>query len=140
LTIMEGRDVDMLLGLDMLKAHQACIDLQKHCLRIQGQEIPFLSDHELPAKARGDFGQLEGAHPPPGTDLTAGPSAPLQSLTPGRDRPPQNPANTSSNRTGFSEESILTIMGLGASREQAIEALRNVNGNVDLAASLLFEF
>jgi len=128
----------------MLKAHQACIDLQKHCLRIQGQEIPFLSDHELPAKARGNFSQLEGDSSDnlhsSGTDLTTGPSAPLQSLTRGRDRPLQSPASTSSNRAEFSEESISTIMGLGASREQAIEALRNVNGNVDLAASLLFEF
>lgn len=52
-TVLEGRDVDLLFGLDMLKRHQACIDLEKNCLRIQGREIPFLSEHELPAKARG---------------------------------------------------------------------------------------
>jgi hypothetical protein len=36
----------------MLKAHQACIDLEKSVLRIQGREVSFLSEHELPEKAR----------------------------------------------------------------------------------------
>ncbi|KAJ9113927.1 DNA damage-inducible protein 1 [Naganishia cerealis] len=52
-SVLEGRDVDLLFGLDMLKRHQACIDLEKNCLRIQGREIPFLPEHELPSKARG---------------------------------------------------------------------------------------
>lgn len=50
-TVLEGRDVDLLFGLDMLKRHQACIDLEKNCLRIQGREIRFLAEHELPSKA-----------------------------------------------------------------------------------------
>src|SRR6267154_363007 len=49
---IEGRHVDLLLGLDMLKAHQACIDLEKSVLRIQGREVRCLSEHELPEKAR----------------------------------------------------------------------------------------
>lgn len=36
----------------MLKRHQACIDLEHNCLRIQGREIPFLPEHELPNNAR----------------------------------------------------------------------------------------
>ncbi|KAK2465970.1 hypothetical protein APHAL10511_001611 [Amanita phalloides] len=58
-TIMEGRDVDLLLGLDMLKGHRACIDLEKNVLRIQGREVKFLSEHELPVKARDPIPQEE---------------------------------------------------------------------------------
>ncbi|KAJ3825995.1 hypothetical protein F5880DRAFT_160384 [Lentinula raphanica] len=44
----------------MLKSYQASIDLEKNVLRIQGREIPFLAEHELPAKARG-LGEEEEA-------------------------------------------------------------------------------
>lgn len=44
----QGRGVELLFGLDMLKRYQACIDLSKNALVIQGREIRFLSEHELP--------------------------------------------------------------------------------------------
>ncbi|KAG0057399.1 DNA damage-inducible protein 1 [Gryganskiella cystojenkinii] len=51
-TIMEGKGVDLLFGLDMLKRHQASIDLRKDALIINGHEIRFLSEHELPNSAK----------------------------------------------------------------------------------------
>lgn len=46
--------MDVLLGLDMLKRHQCCIDLKKNVLYIgsANHSTSFLSEHELPAHAR----------------------------------------------------------------------------------------
>ena len=48
-----------LLGLDQLKNHQACIDLGKNVLRIQGEEIAFLSEKDLPGEAKNEGGADE---------------------------------------------------------------------------------
>ncbi|CEL59280.1 DNA damage-inducible protein 1 OS=Cryptococcus neoformans var, neoformans serotype D (strain B-3501A) GN=DDI1 PE=3 SV=1 [Rhizoctonia solani AG-1 IB] len=165
-TIMEGRDVDLLFGLDMLKAHQACIDLEKSVLRIQGREVKFLSEHELPDKARHDTSaDLEGSKsqtpsastpapntepasssstpaPPqqfPGAGNTLG-SAPASNPNPNpgipRPAPRQQPPPAHSS---FPEEHITTLQGFGATREQAIQLLQAAGGNLDVAAALLFQ-
>ncbi|KAJ1019450.1 hypothetical protein NDA16_004567 [Ustilago loliicola] len=64
-TIMEGKGVDMLFGLDMLKRYQATIDLGKGVLRVNGQEIRFLDEHELPAEARIEYEVDEEGKPKP---------------------------------------------------------------------------
>jgi len=159
-TIMEGRDVDLLLGLDMLKAHQACIDLEKNVLRIQTREVRFLSEHELPEKARimdsgvddptspisvagPSVSAPEGTarnQPPrpssfPGGGHTLGATpATGQGAAPARGRPSPVPQATSRH----SEEAIATIMGLGATREVAISTLDAAGGDLNIAASLLF--
>ena len=136
----------------MLKAHQACIDLEKNVLRIRGREVRFLSEHELPEKARffeepkpeevagaaGSHATLPGgsgpsqASPFPGSGHTLG-AAPQ----PGRGRgAPAAGAQTTQSR--YSEQDINTLMGLGVSREVAVSTLDAAGGNVEIAASLLF--
>ncbi|XP_012265610.2 protein DDI1 homolog 2 isoform X1 [Athalia rosae] len=53
-SVLEEQPMDMLLGLDMLKRHQCCIDLRKNLLNIgtTGTETPFLTEGELPECAR----------------------------------------------------------------------------------------
>ncbi|KAF8646404.1 hypothetical protein AX16_007269 [Volvariella volvacea WC 439] len=148
-TIMEGRDVDLLLGLDMLKAHQACIDLEKNVLRIQGREVRFLSEHELPEKAR-DPHHAEAAEaaaaantapppPNPGPSSSKNPSFPGSGNTLGGSPSGRNPGPTQRPAPQrFPEKDINTLMGFGATREVAISALEAANGNIDIAASLLF--
>ncbi|KAL5508159.1 DDI1 [Sanghuangporus vaninii] len=148
-TVMEGRDVDLLFGLDMLKAHQACIDLEKNVLRIRGREVRFLAEHELPAQARA-FENPENL-PPGMATSTAGPSPGPSTANPRQQHFPgsgqtlgSSPASArpTPGRTTSShpESSIQTLMGLGATREDAIQALDAMGGNVDYAASMLFQF
>jgi DNA damage-inducible protein 1 len=122
-TVMEGRGVDLLFGLDMLKRHQAIIDLSKDALIIGGETVMFLPEHQLPAAARFDElteeekAQLE---PKPST------SNAVPSL-------PPRPTNV------VTEDKIAAVMSLGVDRASAIAALKQANGNVDLAASLFFQ-
>lgn len=135
----------------MLKAHQACIDLEKGVLRIQGREVRFLSEHELPDKARDPL-EPEGFDVPPSAasgpsgnqnpqgNQQGGASFPGGGNTigstpaggPSRSRPAPPPSNR------HPEEHVQVLMDLGVSREVAISTLDAAGGNVDVAASLLF--
>jgi hypothetical protein len=148
----------------MLKAHQACIDLEKNVLRIQTREVRFLHEHELPEKARI---MDSGADDPTLSASSAGPSSsgtgpagrnqtpPTSSFpgggrtlasTPGAGagrvaaaaRPGGRPAPAPQAASRHSEEAIAMIMGLGATREVAISTLDAAGGNLEVAASLLF--
>lgn len=55
ITILEDNSMPFLFGLDMLRRYQCSIDLHKNVLRfgsINNAELPFLADHELPARLR----------------------------------------------------------------------------------------
>ncbi|PBK93762.1 hypothetical protein ARMGADRAFT_105821 [Armillaria gallica] len=127
----------------MLKAHQACIDLEKNVLRIQGREVTFLSEHELPDKAR----DVEIPESVPSTSSASGSGSSSQSPPATRfpgggnalgGAPRSTPPRASASTSRHSEEYIRTIMDLGVTREVAISTLDAAGGNIDVAASLLF--
>ncbi|KAM0786171.1 hypothetical protein ACM66B_006978 [Microbotryomycetes sp. NB124-2] len=173
-TIMEGRDVDLLFGLDMLKRHQAIIDLSQDALIIQGRHIGFLAEHEIPKFGHDEDEPLEfdnqgnpvaaGSKPVstigpssstrappqasssssssfPGSGQALGSSSLNASSQPAPLQPPSRPNSQQPPTTDTSshpESSIQNLIALGVGRQEAIKLLDATNGNVEMAASLLF--
>lgn len=148
-TVMEGKDVDLLLGLDMLKRYQASIDLAKDKLIFKEFEVPFLGEADIPKgmeEERAEEPQVPG---PGGTSIggrSGVVSAPPneQSQTPQTTQttpaaPPvvQPQAPAASQEPQFPPESIDQLCSLGFSREEVIQALTACDGNVEYAGGLL---
>ncbi|KIK82420.1 hypothetical protein PAXRUDRAFT_715891 [Paxillus rubicundulus Ve08.2h10] len=127
----------------MLKAHQACIDLEKNVLRIQGREINFLAEHELHDKARM---MNSGEHADPSSDSNEPPSSSSSAMPGGAPLafPGSGQSLGAAPRAGgigtssYPEEAIQTLLALGLTRDEAIRSLELAGGNVDVAASLFF--
>lgn len=160
-TVMEGKDVDLLLGLDMLKRYQASIDLSKNVLRIQGDEVPFLGEADIPKQEeeRADeptvdgpggskIGGISGAVKAVGDEHVAGKqpegSAATSAAGPSSSASTSRPAASSiatdaqGSSTSFKEEDIARLMDMGMGRPEAIQALTLAGGNVEAAAGLFF--
>ncbi|KAL8936766.1 MAG: hypothetical protein Q9211_004026 [Gyalolechia sp. 1 TL-2023] len=151
-SVLEGKDVDLLLGLDMLKRHQACIDLRKGKLIIQDAEVPFLgeadipkfgetipSEEAVPGPAGMRTSAISGAvQPPVGSSESSGSQRPTHSNV-SSEPAPRNTGQptTASSESRFPAADIAKLMELGVSREEAINALELAGGNVDIAAGLL---
>ena len=158
-TVMEGQEgkgVDLLLGLDMLKRHQACIDLSKDNLVIQGVEVPFLGEAEIPKdfeEAREDepmvggpggttIGARSGAVSAPSSGAHPAPQSSMSGAIPQSNTAAQQQSQTQPQQQAapsFSQESVDQLVALGFSREEAINALHACDGNVEFAAGLLFQ-
>lgn len=67
-TVMEGKDVDLLLGLDMLKRYQATIDLRQNKLVFENNEVGFLPESEIPQWQEENEPKIQG---PNGTEIGA---------------------------------------------------------------------
>ncbi|KAK6609863.1 aspartyl protease, partial [Botrytis cinerea] len=147
-TVMEGKDVDLLLGLDMLKRHQACIDLSKDKLIIQGVEVSFLGEADIPKNMedeRAEEPQLEG---PGGTTIGAksgavsGPSTGQQAPQSASSAPATSASSApppQQQQPSFPAENIDQLVALGFSRDEAVNALAACGGDVQYAAGLLFQ-
>ena len=159
-TVMEGKDVDLLLGLDMLKRHQACIDLSRDKLVIQGVEVSFLGEADIPKNMEEERAEEPKVAGPGGTTIggkggcalllgkeltnitarsgaVSGPSTSSQATPSGPSASPA--ASQPAAQPSFPAESIDQLVALGFSREEAVNALAACGGNVEYAAGLLFQ-
>ncbi|MCJ1419916.1 DNA damage-inducible protein 1 [Xylographa parallela] len=144
-TVMEGKDVDLLLGLDMLKRHQACIDLRKNALVIMNDEVPFLGEADIP---KGEI--LLGNEPTikgPGGMQVGGRSGALmlpeteQSTAQGKAAEGSSSKAPSAQQStgGYPAAHVAQLMNLGFSQAEVLEALRMAGGNVEVAAGILYQ-
>ena len=158
----QGKGVDLLFGLDMLRRYQAQIDLSQNCLIIQGRKLRFLDEHELPANGIGGSGDEEmevdkdgnvvvpkapeavvkgapkGQFPGTGQSLGTGPSSSSSSAPPSVPAASRPPPTQAASASRHDPSKVEALVGFGATREQAMELLDAAGGNVDVAASFLF--
>ena len=147
ITVLEKeQDIDFIFGLDMLKRHQCCIDLEKNELRVGsiGKSVPFLGEHALPAaakaideaEARTRAADGAGAAPGPVTEPVTETTGNVSGDVPGAS---VNQTQTPAPAPGASTESkIAKLVELGFDRAKCAEALEASGGNEEYAASLLF--
>lgn len=128
LTVMDavGSGYDMLLGLDMLRKHQANIDLQNNCLRIGRSSVKFLAEKDIPRSMRSGASDNRQSEWSPSASRAT-------SLRGGSGR--RIARNTAGESQGASALSRLIEMGF--SDHDAREALTATRGDVDQAAAML---
>ncbi|XP_025406864.1 protein DDI1 homolog 2 [Sipha flava] len=131
-SVLEDQPMDMLLGLDMLKRHQCCIDLEHNILKIgtTGTETPFLPESELPDCARLTSSSDQ--------NLSKKEEKELKKVLDESKKVQQNSSNRSGSSHSYKETDIVELINLGFSREQVIQELKRFNGNKNEAMASLF--
>ena len=136
-TIMENQSIDMLLGLDMLRRHQCCIDLKEDVLHIGPEKAPFLPESEIPKETplRSSLsGSTDG-------DVMMGEELASESPAPASSGPPQphSAPNPAAPPAPAPSEAVQNLMAMSGRSRQEVEAVLNAcGGNADLAANQLF--
>lgn len=150
ITVLDQDGMDFLFGLDNLKRHQCMIDLKTNTLRFSAAHIalPFLSEHELPKKEGLDaLGPARDAATADAAALqpsggAGGPAAtsPAAAAAGAPSQPQPAPANTGAGSALPADwaEKVQQLQALGFPAEQCVAALRQTNGNQEMAASILF--
>lgn len=133
ISVVEKQELDLILGLDMLKRHQVILDLKDNLLRIGDEKVPFLAEFEIPKKKReldeSEIKELNGG----GKGKASESSKPVPATT-----KPTTVTGPSSSSSAYPESTIQDLMNLGFSRIEVISALDAADGDPSVAASLLF--
>ncbi|EHK22386.1 uncharacterized protein TRIVIDRAFT_200708 [Trichoderma virens Gv29-8] len=117
----------------------------------EGQEISFLGEAEIPKEeeaivqeptipgpAGTAIGQRSGAVMPAEEAPSQTPSNPTPGAPPPQAQAQARPPQPAAPSAGVTPAHIDSLMAMGATREQAIQALQAAEDNVDMAASLIF--
>ena len=139
ITVLENNDMDFLFGLDNLRRYNCIIDLGRNVLKIGSEEVPFLSEYDTGKTAlfsanerraeaeaiskAGGGGNGSGS----GGSSSSASSVPTESFT-----------STSTGDSLSKEEKLSQLEALGFPRGEAELALTQADGDVNLAATLLF--
>lgn len=134
ITVLEQeQSIELIFGLDMLMRHQCSIDLGRSRLYVgtTGAEVPFLGEADIPQGSLGtESDEQQGGSSAHGQD----PASAFHHQS-------QGTASTSDPSTGEEPdpEKVEQLVHLGFDKASAGKALVATKGNIDMAASLLFE-
>ncbi|RWS25028.1 protein DDI1 2-like isoform X3 [Leptotrombidium deliense] len=118
-TILQNQEMDMMLGLDMLKRHQCCIDLNRNVLKIgtTGTETTFLNESEIPSHLRNIASK---SNPNEDTDLA---DAINRSVI----------EHQQKSNSPYQEADIQELVKKGFQREAVVEELKRAKGDKNQA-------
>lgn len=158
ITVLEGGDVDFLLGLDMLKRHHAVLDMGNNSMKFAGgNSVSFLSENQMPLHARGNYQEAVADSSTPATSSSSSSgttNAPFKDseietaekegaeLCDNSNKLPPVPAAASPMETQLATSTvdrskIEQLMQMGFGESESVAVLAQASGDVELAASLL---
>lgn len=121
ISIIEESKVEFLFGLDLLKRHRCLIDLGKNVLVIGEEEVPFFSDSEIREFGDGKSTEVDAV------DQKGVVTCDIKNQV----------VVGNKDDHSVNEQKVMQLIGLGYSRDSAIEALRVCEGDVEMAAVYL---